>query len=206
MPAKPARTRLSRDERRREIILGSIAVFARNGFHAATTSEIARSCGVSEALLYQHFDSKKELFIASMELTGKAVLERLRPMIQSVAADPRTSAAEQSARLIGFMDKFLHDHPTLAKMSLMMLAETDDPQIRRAVGRLFSQVVDVLAKTYSESQKRGRLRSDVDPKALGWLNVGVFQLMALLTMLEPEVRFDRAKLRSLAKAFILAQA
>lgn len=54
--------RMLADERRQQLVEASIGVFARAGFHGATTRAIADAAGVSEALLYRHFPSKEELF------------------------------------------------------------------------------------------------------------------------------------------------
>jgi AcrR family transcriptional regulator len=50
---------------RHEVILKAVRkVFVEKGFHATTTRELARAAGVSEALLYKHFPSKKAIFSA----------------------------------------------------------------------------------------------------------------------------------------------
>jgi AcrR family transcriptional regulator len=57
-------TRLSSDERRLAIMSVAVPLFATKGFDALTTKEIADAAGISEALLYRHFDSKQALFLA----------------------------------------------------------------------------------------------------------------------------------------------
>jgi AcrR family transcriptional regulator len=52
---------LSADARREEIVGAARRLFAVNGYHATTTREIARAAEVSDALLYRHFDNKREL-------------------------------------------------------------------------------------------------------------------------------------------------
>lgn len=54
--------RLSSEERKNEIILAAMPVFAEKGLHATTTKEIAKNANVSEALLYKHFKSKEEIY------------------------------------------------------------------------------------------------------------------------------------------------
>jgi len=49
-------------DRRQKIFLAAIPLFAEYGIKATTTKAIAQAAGVSEALLYQHFASKDELF------------------------------------------------------------------------------------------------------------------------------------------------
>jgi len=57
-------TRLSSDERRLAIMSVAVPLFATKGFDGLTTKEIADAAGVSEALLYRHFESKQALFQA----------------------------------------------------------------------------------------------------------------------------------------------
>jgi TetR/AcrR family transcriptional regulator len=64
---KQKRERLSRGERRQQILDVAIKLFARKGFNGTRTREIAEMAGISEALLFQFFRSKEELFKATLE-------------------------------------------------------------------------------------------------------------------------------------------
>lgn len=61
--ARPTR-RLTADARRQAILMAARSVFGSTGYERATTRDIAAAAGVSEALLYQHFDGKRRLFEA----------------------------------------------------------------------------------------------------------------------------------------------
>jgi len=56
--------RLDSSARRRAIIDAALPLFARKGFAATTTKEIAQAAGVSEALIFKHFPSKASLYEA----------------------------------------------------------------------------------------------------------------------------------------------
>jgi len=58
--------RFSADERRAQILEIALDVFSEKGFSGARTKEIARRAGISETLIYQHFDTKEELYRASL--------------------------------------------------------------------------------------------------------------------------------------------
>jgi len=64
MPAVNATTRLPGDERRDRILDAALRVFAERGFHGATTRELAKAAGVSEALMFRHFPTKEDLYMA----------------------------------------------------------------------------------------------------------------------------------------------
>lgn len=59
--------RMSRDERREQILRTAFDLFSRHGFAGTTTKDIARAAGVSEAMLFKHFASKEDLYGAIIE-------------------------------------------------------------------------------------------------------------------------------------------
>lgn len=63
--SEPAYTRLSVDERRRQVLLAAGRLFTENAFEEITMREIAETAGISKALLYHYFPSKTELFKAA---------------------------------------------------------------------------------------------------------------------------------------------
>jgi AcrR family transcriptional regulator len=59
--------RLPSRERRQAIVDAVRGAFAEKGFDGTTTRELAKTAGVSEALLYKHFPSKESLYTAMLE-------------------------------------------------------------------------------------------------------------------------------------------
>ena len=59
--------RLTADERRDAILAAAMPLFAKQGFNGTTTRQIAEAAGVSEALMYRHFPSKEDLYMALHE-------------------------------------------------------------------------------------------------------------------------------------------
>ena len=71
-PDVPARSgqksaRLPRDERRAQLLAAAQEVFVANGYHGAAMDEIAEAAHVSKPVLYQHFPSKRELYLALLD-------------------------------------------------------------------------------------------------------------------------------------------
>ncbi|OLE00309.1 MAG: hypothetical protein AUG91_04600 [Actinobacteria bacterium 13_1_20CM_4_69_9] len=54
-------------ERRQHLIETAIRLFTDGSYHSTTTAEIARAAGISEPILYRHFASKRELYLAALE-------------------------------------------------------------------------------------------------------------------------------------------
>ena len=59
-----ARTRISGEDRRQQIIDVALELFARQGFKGTTTRQIAQHARVNEALIFRHFPHKEALYWA----------------------------------------------------------------------------------------------------------------------------------------------
>lgn len=63
-----------RENKRKLIMDAALILFARNGFHATSISQIAQNAGISKGLLYNYFESKDELLSELFKtLTGDIV-------------------------------------------------------------------------------------------------------------------------------------
>ncbi|NRQ39642.1 TetR/AcrR family transcriptional regulator [Nonomuraea sp. NN258] len=80
---KPRGTRLPRLARRRQLLSAAQEVFVENGYHAAAMDEIADRAGVSKPVLYQHFPSKLELYLALLDLHVDDMVSRCREALAS---------------------------------------------------------------------------------------------------------------------------
>jgi len=54
---------MSAEDRKAAIVRAALPLFARQGYAATTTKEVARASGVSEPLLYKHFPGKEALYL-----------------------------------------------------------------------------------------------------------------------------------------------
>lgn len=59
--------RLSSVDRRQQLIEAAMDLFSRKGFAGTTTKEIAHAAGVSEAIIFRHFATKRDLYTAIIE-------------------------------------------------------------------------------------------------------------------------------------------
>ncbi|TNC25844.1 TetR/AcrR family transcriptional regulator [Amycolatopsis alkalitolerans] len=65
-------------DRRHEIVAAATAEFAEHGFAGASMAEIARTAGISKALIYQHFDTKEHLYLACFRRIAEPLVARIR--------------------------------------------------------------------------------------------------------------------------------
>jgi AcrR family transcriptional regulator len=69
--------RLSADARREQILDVAIDVFGRSGYFGASMNDIADAAGVTKPVLYQHFDSKSDLYSALLDEVGARMLDAI---------------------------------------------------------------------------------------------------------------------------------
>src|SRR2546425_9414514 len=79
----PRNHRSSGPERQASIIAAAASLFAQKGFNGTTTREIARTAGISEALLFRYFPTKRALYAAI--LAAKSQLSQLMASIEEAA-------------------------------------------------------------------------------------------------------------------------
>ena len=75
--------RLAGEERSQAIVKAALGLFAKHGFDATTTRSLAHAAGVSEALLFKHFPTKRALYRAILEHKIHDA-ERALPLDQSL--------------------------------------------------------------------------------------------------------------------------
>ncbi len=90
--ATSPRERMTREERRRQLINLGLLALTRQPAHTLALDEIAKAAGISRGLLFHYFPSKADYFTALVSAAGKRVLRNTRP-------DPALSGDAQVARM-----------------------------------------------------------------------------------------------------------
>jgi AcrR family transcriptional regulator len=95
--------RLTGEERRKEIIRAAMDVFSRNGFSGSTTRKIAERAGISEAMIYSHFQNKEDLYAAIIDEKFKNTESLFYPVEAMRNKDDRQA-------FTSIISSFLHHH------------------------------------------------------------------------------------------------
>ncbi|MGQ0825658.1 MAG: TetR/AcrR family transcriptional regulator [Actinomycetota bacterium] len=131
--------RLPADQRREQLLDVATEVFARHGFHAASMDEIAESAGVTKPVLYQHFPSKRALYIELLTQTGEQLLRALREVTHS-ASTGRERVESGFRAYFGFVADSRAGFRLLFSSSIRT-----DPEFVGIVDRVVRAAADVIA-------------------------------------------------------------
>ena len=162
-----ARTRLPRSARRAQLLAAAHEVFAASGYHAAAMDEIAIAAGVSKPVLYQHFPSKLELYLALLEQHVEGLVNEVVSALESTT-DNKLRVERVMAAYFDFVDG-AGPHSDGAYRLVFESDLRSEPAVRDHVERALSRCVDAIAETIA-------LDTHVDQAEARLMSVGLVGL------------------------------
>jgi AcrR family transcriptional regulator len=171
--AGPRPVRLPRSARRKQLLEAAQEVFVANGYHAAAMDDIAERAGVSKPVLYQHFPSKLELYLALLDQHVDVLGEQVRGALQSTA-DNRQRVDGCIAAYFDFVDD-----PGGAFRLVFESDLRNEPAVRERVERSLQISIDALADTIARDTGLDRAEAELlscglaglaEVSARWWLN------------------------------------
>ena len=157
--------RMAAAERRQHLIETAIRLFTDGSYRGTTTAEIARAAGVSEPILYRHFASKRELYLASLEHVWAKTREgwerKLDGAPDACAAIEAIGKGHVSVRSPKLQ---------LAELWVQALSEaSEDPELRRHLRRHMREVHDFVAGLIRRGQEQGAIAAERDANSEAWI-------------------------------------
>jgi AcrR family transcriptional regulator len=119
------RARLSAAERREQLLLVAGEIFAEHGYHGASMEQLAEAAGVSKPVLYQHFMSKQELYLAVV----RAAVEEMELVVRRALA----GTEDNRARIHGAIGAYFDFVRTSRFQLLFSSGELADADVRAEV-------------------------------------------------------------------------
>jgi AcrR family transcriptional regulator len=139
---RPARERLSGGERRRRILAAAAEVFAAAGYRAASMEDVARAAGVTKPVVYDHFGSKRELFVE--------VMERARDELTGLGARAMSADAPARERVRAAIEAFFaYVEANPAPARVLLFAARGEPELSEAFGAVQEEATARLAALLS---------------------------------------------------------
>jgi AcrR family transcriptional regulator len=186
-----APVRLPAAERRRLLIETAIRVFSDGSYRGTTTAEIARAAGISEPILYRHFASKRELYLAALDHVWSKARTKWTEVLEG-APDVASGLAEMGRGHFSVRDcKF-----QLAELWVQALGEAaEDAELRKHLRKHMREVHDFVADAIKRGQAEGSLHADRDAEAEAWVFLagGVFGMVGRRVGLLGDDEVDRIR-------------
>jgi AcrR family transcriptional regulator len=143
---------MSAANRRAAILDAALDAFAERGFHETSLEGVAERAGISKALIYEHFASKRDLHRALLETYVGELLGRV------MAATEAAEAGER--RLLAGADAFLGFVEERREAWRMLVRNPEEPDVAASVARLQGEAAEAIAALMRAEVPAGR---DDDP-------------------------------------------
>jgi AcrR family transcriptional regulator len=132
-------SRLSADARREQLLEVAIDAFAKSGYHSTSMNDVAAAAGVTKPVLYQHFDSKRALYIALLDDVGDRITSAV------LEATKNTDSGKETTRL-GFVAYFtwVAEHPREFQL-LFGSNDRTDAEFTAMTRKLESSLAEAIA-------------------------------------------------------------
>jgi AcrR family transcriptional regulator len=135
---------MPRSARRAQLLDSALQVFVTQGYHAAAMDDIAVRAGVSKPVLYQHFPSKLELYLALLDVACDEAVAAVRLALASTTDNQQRVAASTKA-----FYAFVAD-PAAGFRLVFESDLTNEPQVRERVERVTLQCADAIAEVIAD--------------------------------------------------------
>ena len=195
--------RLSADERRKQILKSAIGVFAEMTYHGATTKRIAEKAGITEALIYRYFGSKRALFTEAINHTCSRLVAGLEAELDRNRDRPLSVMANSLA----YYTNVLERNEDMAKMIFLVMSELDQDDVRATYLPYQERVLKLIADTIEYWKEKGYVRGEeFSAKTASWLYYGTFLILALVKQSHGNVKIDVNFAMEMAKPYFSLQA
>jgi AcrR family transcriptional regulator len=130
--------RLTADQRRQQLFAVALELFAQRGYRATTMDDIADAAGVTKPLLYQHFSSKRALYLELVDSIARELLGAVRRAVMN--ADGPRQQVEQ-----GFAAYFRLVVSKEAEFRLLYGRDhAGDPELGRALRAVEDAIAEAI--------------------------------------------------------------
>lgn len=177
----PRTSRLPREQRRESVLEAARVVFVRVGYHPTSMDDIAEAAGVTKPVLYQHFSSKLELYLAVLDQAIDELLAAADKALRSTADNKLRVQATMRA-YFEFVDAKAGGYQLLFESDVMSQAE-----VRQRVDRAHALVAQRIAAVIAEDTDL----SESQTLLLGSALQGMAQVAATRWLADPDEGMTR---------------
>jgi AcrR family transcriptional regulator len=179
------RKRLPAEVRKKQILKSAVKIFARSNYRAAGVAEIAAAAGISEALIYRFFPSKKAMFLEILHHMSERILTFWQGEV-----DAEENAAKALRNMGTAYYERVNKHPEELRVQFQAISEIGDKEIGEQLRRDHGDYMRFISKVIRKGIRQGSIREDLDVNMLAFLFDGGGILMNMMKLLSFEREFD----------------
>jgi AcrR family transcriptional regulator len=155
-------------ERKQQIVEVTMDLVAKNGVQAATTSRIAAAAGISEATLYRHFASRRDMLLAAMDLVYERVFKVIHSAENGDAFERLRGIGRYHSGIIG------DDREGFVYPLFEFIAAAPEAGLREPLGERQRMAIESLAAIIDDGKSQRLVCPEVDSAQVAWELVAVY--------------------------------
>lgn len=169
--------RLPTEERQADIIRATLAIARDVSPAFITTTDIARSVGVTQGALFKHFENKDALWLATMQWIRGELFTKLE------AAAAATSEPLLALRaLLRAHVTFVAEHPGVPRFIFHELQQPADSPVKREVRALMQDYRNLLMQLLAAAERGRAVKAGLDRASAATMFLGIIQGMIMQSM------------------------
>lgn len=186
--------RLTKEQRKAQILNEASRIFVKNGYHATKTREIAKACSVSEPVIYKHFKSKEELFL---EVISSIAGTTFNEISFDVDADTEYILSSFVMNRVEVVENYF----PIFKRLIVELLESEE--IRRYYfDRFFPKLAGPVMSYLDQLKEQKHIKKETSSKVSALMLAGILLMTSFAKYLERESAFSDMSEKELASQML----
>jgi len=145
------------EEKKKRIIDACIEEFASNGYEKASTNSIIKNAGISKGALFHYFESKKKVFLYTLDYTIDYILNKYYLMLEDKPSD----LFERMMWVSLLKMKMWHDEPLMFNLVFNAFVNLPD-ELKEELGDRYAQLNNEHIPRFFEGIDTSKIRKGVD--------------------------------------------
>lgn len=193
-----ARKRLPAEKRRESILKAAERCLARRGYYSCTTADIAAGAGITEPILYQHFEGKRDLVECMRQRTVQEISEYVTKRFLTKAT-PLAGLREAAEAAFDFTRR----HRSKMRAYYYSIPELGRGGFHRTPVDRLHRLHDAVTYILKEGQRRGEVVENIVAEDFAWSYIALMEIVYIANALGLEVPFsDKEKYMELVERLL----
>jgi TetR/AcrR family transcriptional regulator, fatty acid metabolism regulator protein len=163
----------STEDTRTKILKAATKVLAEHGYQKATISQITSLAGLSDATVYEYFESKEDLFLTIPNAWASEAIEELEEQLFGIKG-----SVNQLRKYLWWYLRYIEKEPLIASAVFLFLKgnrSVVDTVVYKNVRILYGRLLTI----FEEGRDAGEFRKDLNPYVARSIFLGTIEHMVI---------------------------
>ena len=162
--------RYSTNIRQQQIVKAALEIIADAGQEGLTMRRIAENVGVSDAAIYKHFHSKKDILVTMIHSIRQELIGEIRN--RNWDSD---NPINQLKELVRYFYRYLKQHHGVPHVLFSGAMFKQDTAYTQSIREILEQTLALFRTKIHAAQRSGSIQKDIDPDIIALIILGHIQ-------------------------------